>query len=259
MVQAHKAQTHRLFFHYSEFPLSMRTVFLGTLILVGIAYVFAMIHIYNSYAGRDGDPMLSVEDLEIAYSGSQEDTRLESVLKGPMSGMLPAEERSIITAWVRRGAERQDYNAQIAPVVAKRCLACHDGSNPHLADLSTYSGLHEFAELDTGTDIFTLVRVSHIHLFGITFLFFIIGFIFSHAFVRPVWLKSAIIAGPFLALFVDVASWYITKLFPPFAWVVLLSGGLMGLCFAIMWLVSAYQILFYKFMRAGEHPAAPIA
>jgi len=30
-------------------------------------------------------------------------------------------------------------------------------------------------EQDTGTDIFTLVRVSHIHLFGLTFIFYLVG------------------------------------------------------------------------------------
>ena len=55
-------------------------------------------------------------------------------------------------------------------------------------------------ERDTGTGIFTLVRVSHIHLFGLTFIFFILGTIFSHAYVRPVWFKCAVIATPFVAL-----------------------------------------------------------
>ncbi|MFT5141222.1 MAG: hypothetical protein ACI9CB_002894, partial [Rhodothermales bacterium] len=37
-----------------------------------------------------------------------------------------------------------------------------------------------------------------------------------------------------------------TKLYAPFAWVVLISGGLMGLSFATMWIVSMYQMWFYK-------------
>jgi hypothetical protein len=97
-------QVHRMFFHYSEFPLSMRTLFTGTLLVLGMAYIFAMIHMFNSHAGRDGDPMLSVDDIIIAYSGSPDDTRLEATLKGPMAGMLPTDERNIIIAWVRAKA-----------------------------------------------------------------------------------------------------------------------------------------------------------
>jgi hypothetical protein len=114
------------------------------------------------------------------------------------------------------------------------------------------------AELDTGMDIFTLVRVSHIHLFGITFVFFTMGLIFSHAYVRPIWFKSAVIAIPFIGIVLDVASWYLTKIFTPFAWVVIGGGGLMGVCFGIMWVVSMYQIWFFKYMAPPEHGATTV-
>jgi hypothetical protein len=72
------------------------------------------------------------------------------------------------------------------------------------------------------------------------------GLIFSHAFLRPVWLKAVIMAMPFACIVSDVSSWYFTKLFSGFAWVVLFSGALMGLSFAVMWVVSMWQIWFYK-------------
>jgi hypothetical protein len=74
--------------------------------------------------------------------------------------------------------------------------------------------------------------------------FFILGTIFSHAYMRPVWLKCAAIALPFVALVVDIGSWYFTKLFHPFAWVVIGAGTVMGLSFAFMWAVSLYQLWF---------------
>jgi hypothetical protein len=121
-------------------------------------------------------------------------------------------------------------------------MSCHDGSNPHLSNLNGYDNLLKVTEQDTGADIFTLVRVSHIHLFGISLIFFIMGLIFSHAYVRPVWFKCAVIALPFLAVMTDVSSWYFTKLYHPFAWVVMSAGAIMGLCFAFMWIVSMYQM-----------------
>jgi hypothetical protein len=50
---------------------------------------------------------------------------------------------------------------------------------------------------------------------------------------------------PFLCIAADVSSWYFTKLYSPFAWIVLIAGGLMGLSFAIMWITSMYQMWFY--------------
>ncbi len=90
------------------------------------------------------------------------------------------------------------------------------------------------------------MRVSHIHLFGLTFIFFITSLIFSHAYVRPVWLKSLIVAFPFVTILMDIFSWYLTKIFEPFAYVIVISGGLMGGCFAFMWVVSMYQMWLFK-------------
>ena len=250
-------QPHRMFFHYSEFPLSMRTLFTGTLIMLGIGYLFAMIQIYAAHSGRDGKPGLTADDIAIAYSGNPEATKLEAALLGPMSGMLPINERGDIIGWVRRGADPAEFEERIKPVIESRCLACHDGSNPHIANLDGVEHVAELAEIDTGMTLYTLVRVSHIHMFGMTFIFFIMGMIFSHAYVRPIWFKSAVIALPFCALILDVGSWYMTKIFPAFAWVVMVGGGLMGICFAIQWIVSMYQIWFYKFTARESSDEAP--
>ena len=161
--------------------------------------------------------------------------------------MLPTNERDEIVAWVRRGAKNEDFEKSgVSGIVEKRCLICHGGSNPHIPNLRGYDNLVKMAEFDHGMDIFTLVRVSHIHLFGITFIFFIVGSIFCHSYIRPLWLKCIILVVPFLAIVFDIGSWYLTKIFPPFAWVVMISGVFMGFAFATQWLVSIYQMWFYK-------------
>lgn len=232
--------------HFSTFPMGRRVLYSGTLIVLGLGYLFAMIHIFSSHAGRDGNPSLSVDDLIIAYSGSKTDTRLESALNGPMASMLPGEEKNVIVAWVRSGAEQTTYaSSGTEQIFEKRCLTCHNGSNPHIPNFKEFEGIKHTAEADTGMDIFTLVRVSHIHLFGITFIFFIVSSIFIHAYINPLWAKCIIILTPFVAIIFDIGSWYLTKLYPGFAWVVMGSGALMGVAFAIQWIVSMYQMWFY--------------
>ena len=51
---------------------------------------------------------------------------------------------------------------------------------------------------------------------------------------------------PFPAIFVDVISWYLIKLFHPFAWVEIAAGALMAASFATMWLITLYQMWFMK-------------
>lgn len=238
---------HRLYLHFSELPTSMRVLYTATLLVLGLGYLFALIYLFHSYAGKDGDAStLSYEDVVIAYTGSGKASRLEAALRGSMAAMLPHEELVPLITWVQEGAERAAYEKSVRPVVEKRCLACHDGTNPHLPNLSGYDNIKKVTEIDTGTGIFTLVRVSHIHMFGLTFVFFIMGTIFSHAYLRPIWLKSAVVTLPFVSLALDIGSWYFTKLYHPFGWVVMIAGGLMGMSFAFMWLVSMYQMWFSR-------------
>jgi len=250
-------EVHRMFFHYSELPLSVRTLYTSTLLVLGLGYIFAMIQIYEVDAGRDGKPGLTAADIAISYRGNRASTRLETALQGPMSGMLPADDRSAIIGWVHGGLDKAAYDAKIKPIIAQRCLTCHDGSNPHIPNLNSYDNLAAMAQVDTGMSLATLVRVSHIHMFGLTFIFFLMGTIFSHAYVRPVWFKAVIIVLPFLSIIVDVGSWYLTKVDAVFAWTVIIGGGLMGISFAVQWIVSMYQMWFYKYSLA-EHPKATV-
>ena len=249
---------HRLYRHFQEIPISMRTLFTGTLLVLGLGYLFAAIYVFAAHSSADGRPGLSVEDIKITYSGSAETTALEKALRGPMSGMLPQNDLATMLEWIREGANKRAYEAQIEDIVDVNCLACHDGSNPHLSNLDGYDNVSAVVAQDTGADLYTLVRVSHIHLFGLTFIFFILGFIFSHAYVRPLWLKAVIILMPFGGVTMDVLGWYVTKVFTPFAWVVLIAGAINGVSFAIMWAVSMYQMWFYRMPehlreRHGDH------
>lgn len=238
---------HRLYRHFSELPYSLRVLYTMTLLILGTAYLFAMIYLFHSYSGKDGNPRnLTYEDIVIAYSGSGKGSRLEAALRGSMSAMLPRDELATLVSWAQEGGDRARYEKEIRTTLDRRCIVCHDGSNPHLPNLNGFDNVQKVTEQDTGTALFTLVRVSHIHFFGLAFVFFILGTIFSHAYVRPVWFKSTVVAFPFVALTLDIGSWYFTKLYHPFAWVVMIGGGLMGLSFAFMWVVSMYQLWFTR-------------
>jgi hypothetical protein len=237
---------HRLYRHFLELPVSMRVLFSGALAVLGLGYLFAALYVFAAHSGADGKPGLSVDDIKITYSGSAETTQLESALQGPMSGMLPQKDLAATLDWIRSGANKKGYSTNIEEIIADNCLSCHDGSNPHLSNLDGFENLTALVATDTGADLFTLVRVSHIHLFGLTFIFFVLGFVFSHAYLRPVWLKAVIIAMPFAGVMIDVLGWYVTKVWTPFAWVVLLAGMVNALAFAIMWIVSMYQMWLYR-------------
>ncbi|MBI1415638.1 MAG: hypothetical protein GC146_00275 [Limimaricola sp.] len=239
-------QNEGRFFISKDFPQSLRNLFSAALITLGLGYVFAMIQVYETHAGLDGNPGINANDIAIAYSGNVNTSRLTTALLGPMSGNAPSRERRAIMDWATDGADKAQYEASIKTIIDNRCLRCHDGSEAGAPLMVTYEQLAEFAKPDTGMSLATLVRVSHIHLFGMTFIFFIMGFIFSHARVRPAWLKHVAMIGPFAMMITDIGSWYLTKLNPEFAWIIIGSGAIMGMCFAVEWCVSFYQIWFSR-------------
>ncbi len=244
---------HRRFtLHFSHLPLVQKVLYTGALVVLGWGYLFAMIYIYTSHHNRDGNEMLSVQDIIIAYSGTKSGTKLESALQGPMSSMLPANENLTVVEWVRAGTSQKEYDAKIKTIFDNRCITCHNDRNPHLPSLESYDKVKLTAEEDTGMDLFTLVRVSHIHLFGLTFIFFLVGIIFIHAYMRHEWQKITIVAVPFVAITLDIASWYLTKYNDAFAWLVIGSGALMGLSFALQCFISLYQMWFYTLPEDAE-------
>ena len=240
---------------FNQLPTSLKTLYTMILIVFGIGYIFALIQIYEVHSGLDGKRGLSVEDIRIAYSGSKADTRLETALKGPMAGMLPESDRARIFEWIRaEKASKKVYEAEIKPLIEARCKVCHNGSNPHIPSLMTYADISKLVVMDTGVSIGTLVRVSHIHLFGITFIFAITGLIFCHAHMSSHALKNIVIALPFIAIILDIASWWLTKVSTPFAYVVVIGGALMALSFAVQWCLSMYQMWIYKPQRPAAAP-----
>src|SRR5271167_4266528 len=103
---AEQPPLHRLYHHYSEMPYSVRVLYTSALLVLGLGYLFALIYVFHTYAGRGtgNKMMLSYEDLVVAYSGSGHGSRLESALKGPMSSMLPPGEINAVIAWVQGGS-----------------------------------------------------------------------------------------------------------------------------------------------------------
>lgn len=237
---------HRHLVHFSQMTLASRAFYSGVFCVLGVAYLAAITYVYMSHSGRDGKEGLSAQDIVIAYAGSNTGTKLESALKGPMSKMLEPEENLQIVDWVRKGADKEAFDAKIGPLMQKRCVACHNDRNPHLPSYESYKGVMKVAEKDTGANIPTLVRVSHIHLFGLTFIFYLVGSMFTHAYFRREWLQAVIVTTPFLCIVSDIASWYLTKMDTEFAWVIIGSGAVMGTCFGIMFFVSMWQMWFSR-------------
>lgn len=236
--------------HYRRFSdCSISEKLLDTIFLltIGLGYLFALGHLYFSHEGRDGKPGLSVEDVKIAYYGQHQQTRLGAALNGSMGGNLEyPEQKQIIFDWIEKGMDVDKFNNEVAPIFSENCIGCHSAeSGMNLPPLTNYEEVMKLTQSDTGASIQSLVRVSHIHLFGIAFILFFVGRIFILCEMKP-WIKRIMVIVPFVAILLDILSWYVTKIIPGFSYVVVLAGGLMGASLLSQIAVSIYQMWFYS-------------
>ena len=235
--------------HYSRFrDISTSEKILNTVFLltIGLGYLMALVNMYYTHQGRDGKPGLTIEDIVIQYHGSKEQTRLGTAISGIMEPNLKYKsDKEIILKWINEGADELGYDQTVAPILNRDCIICHSPAvNPSLPDLTTFKGVAEVAH-SGGAPVSSLVKVSHIHLFGIAFILYFIGRIFLLCEMN-VYVKRIAVIIPFVAMLLDVMSWFLTKTIASFAYVVVLSGALMGLSMGMQILMSLYQMWFWR-------------
>jgi len=203
-------------------PQSYKVLFTGFLMVIGVGLMMAGAQIMLTHGMADGKMGLSINDIVYSYHGNRSGSKLESMLNGQMKAMAPDEVRFEIIQWARDEAPADEWNKRIQPLFQKYCLSCHNAESG-LPNFSELEAVKKIAAVDEGASIGSLTRVSHIHLFGIAFIFLFVGWIFALAQFPQKW-KLVLIATPFAFLVIDVLSWWLTKYHPVFAWLTMLGG-----------------------------------
>ncbi|CAL1241263.1 elongation factor-1 alpha [Candidatus Methylocalor cossyra] len=226
----------------SNLGFSIKLLFSGYLIVIAIGYGVAAIQILFTHGMADGQFGLSIEDIVYSYYGNRSGSVLENKLTGSMKMNAPDAERFKIIQWVRDGGDPEVFARSIKPIFEQRCISCHNAQSAGLPDFTQFENIRQRAQSDQGATFASLTRVSHIHLFGIAFIFMFVGLIFSLASGVPTRLKGAAIIMPYLFLILDITSWWLTKLNPNFALLVILGGAGMAMAFLFMLVVSMYEM-----------------
>ncbi len=225
----------------TRLALPVKVLFTGYLMAIGVGLMMAGLQILLTHGMADGKFGLSVDDIVYSYYGNRTGSKLETALNGIMKDKAPPAERLEIIKWVRNGADRKTWEQKIKPIVMKRCAKCH-AHIPTLPNVTKYEVAKKLAAVDHGASIKQLTRLSHIHLFGISFIFMFVGFIFSFAVgFNRIW-KMILIFTPFAFLIVDVASWWLTKWNPNFAWFTIIGGFAYTAASTVMILSSLWQM-----------------
>jgi hypothetical protein len=224
----------------------LRVLFTSFLLMIGIGYLAALTYLslvdVEPHAAK-GQGL--IEGIAEKYHGAP--TRLEVALRGAMADRIGPDEKERIYRWIRNGARADDYDT-VKPVIEAACVKCHNPTSgvkkpngESLPSFATYDDVLQVVEIDRGPTIAQLAKVSHVHLFGISFLFFVTGYIFSMSETAP-WFRALVIVTPYAAILADIGAWWLTKWEAFFAWIVVIGGALMGLALAVQILVSLWEM-----------------
>jgi hypothetical protein len=230
-------------FTLCQLAVPVKVLFTGYLLAIGLGLLMAGVQIMLTHGMADGKPGLSVDDIVYSYYGDRSGSVLESKLNGSMKNNAPPEVRMAMIKWVRAGAPEKEWESTIKPQVDKYCAMCH-ANMPGLANIADKQVMYSMTKVNEGASVSTLTRVSHIHLFGISFIFFMVGWIFTYADGFSNLIKGFLIFTPFGFLILDVASWWLTKMNPDFAWLVMIGGFGYSLASTVMIFTSLYQLWF---------------
>jgi hypothetical protein len=236
----------------------IKVLFTGYLTAVAVGYLFALIQILFTHGMADGKFGLSIDDIVYSYYGNRSGTLLENKLNGSMKQNASEKERFDIMQWVRDGAEIDSYESSgVKKIIEERCVMCHNKEAEAIPDFSDVKILKTTTSQDEGATFASLTRVSHIHLFGISFIFMFVGIIFSFAQSPTMQYKCIAIGMPYVFLLVDILSWWLTKLSPMFAILVILAGMGMAVSFIFMWAISILEMWFYPQVFINKDTGEP--
>jgi len=225
----------------TSISLPLRTVFTGYLLVTGLGLLMAGVQILLTHGMADGKFGVSVNDIVYSYYGDRGNSRLESKLNGSMKDKASAEVRMKIIQWVHNGAPEKEWQPKVRELFSDNCTQCH-GTIPGLPDFNKLDAVKNLAQIDQGASVDSLTRVSHIHLFGIAFIFFFISLIFSLSVGIKPRVKAMIIIIPFGFLILDVLSWWLVKWYPNFALLTIIGGFGYSIASTFMMLTSLYQM-----------------
>ncbi|WP_428033232.1 hypothetical protein [Amphritea sp.] len=216
----------------------------GFLITVLLGALSAVTLIGLLYSQHDrGFNIPAMDRIQSHYS----DSPLISAMKGPMYQYVTEDgDIDVIAKWIAAGAKNDAFfKDEVMYILGEDCQKCHSrrsqmsNAMPSMP-FSSYEDVVQYTE--GGYSWTQMARTAHIHLFGIAVFLVLVSLIMAYSSYRP-WIKTLLITAGWIALWLDIGSWWLAKFYSSFAFVISLAGSveivavcaMSGLCLLNLW------------------------
>ena len=251
-------------FMLRSLPYSFRVgIALLVITLLG-GYIVSGLHLKWHYENRDEEPGLTINDIIGAYHGVQSPSPLIQALETGHPEELSEPERNALLDWLRGDRLSQDYDnldlGENAPseIIAFNCLDCHtrsasgEDAMPSVP-LEYWDDIQSIAYSKdiqpAGTNIVAMSQ--HAHAPSMAIILIVIAWL---AICTRFWMVLTglitFVAG--LGLLVDMAGWWITRDFAPFAYAVVIGGGIYSAGTSLLGLMIIVDCLLPSGKRSIE-------
>jgi hypothetical protein len=160
---------------------------------------------------------------------------MEQFLRDPLH-------KARILNWIQDGAGREQFEADVAPILKQNCVGCHNPSGlMYLQPLDSYEAVQPITQVDRGEPVPIWARVAHTHLQAIGLVFFVVGGIFAGTSLGDR-TKTVVVVLPFVSLLADFGARFLARYHSGFVYLMMAAGAVGGLAFAAMVAVSLFEI-----------------
>lgn len=248
-------------FRLSQLPTSPKVLLTAFALMMGVGYLVSLANLFFTYAGADGEPLLTPEDVKIRLYGNRSQTVLESVISpgGKMAMYLPNQaERAQVIDWIHNGATVTRFST-VQPIFERNCVKCHNSNGlANFRPLTNYQQVSAVAQVDEGESPGTWARVAHAHIQGLGLVYLALGLMFAFcAFKENI--KAVVVAAPFVFMLMDFGARGLVRFSPIMVYGVLLSGMGLGLSTGIMIIGILWELWVrpHREKRAAERAEVP--